>query len=54
MTKQTVMMTLDEAAKFLRNMAELTSKGTRDWNNFEGICKDILKSLDEYHKEKQK
>ena len=41
-TKQ--MMTVEEAAKFLRNTAELTARNTQNWDNYQRICLDMLKS----------
>ena len=36
------MMTVLQAAKFLRDAAEMTSKMSQDWDNFEVICKDMI------------
>jgi hypothetical protein len=30
------------AAKALRNLAELTAKGTQNWDNYEAICLQVL------------
>lgn len=38
----TELLSIEECAKRLREMAELTSKGSRNWDNFEGICLDVL------------
>ncbi len=36
---------VETAAKALRNMAELTANNTRNWDNFEAICKEILEQV---------
>ncbi len=37
--------TLEELAKQLRNMAELTAKASQNWENYEAICLDMLKAV---------
>lgn len=44
MAVQTVAMTVEEAAKFLRNAAEMTARMSQNWDNFERICADMIKS----------
>lgn len=44
MSKETVPMTVDEAAKFLRNAAEMTARHSQNWDNFENICRDVVDS----------
>ena len=41
---QTKDMTVEEAAKLLRNMAEATARMSQNWDNFEAICLDMLKA----------
>jgi hypothetical protein len=37
-------LSVEEVAKRLRQMAELTAKASQNWNNFEAICKDMLQA----------
>jgi len=39
-----VNMTTEEAGKELAKMAELTSKVSQNWQNFAGICEQMLLS----------
>lgn len=44
-------MTIEEAAKFIRNLAEATGR-TNKWDAFEEVVLDILKSQEEHLKRK--
>lgn len=33
---------IDELAKLLRELAEMTARDSHNWNNFENICRDAL------------
>lgn len=37
-------MTVEEAAKWLRQAAELTASASKNWDNFERICQEMLES----------
>lgn len=37
-------MTVDGAAKWLRQAAEMTASASKNWDNFETICKEMLTS----------
>ncbi len=37
-------MTVDEAAKFVRQIAETTSQASQNWENFEQIVKSIIQN----------
>jgi hypothetical protein len=43
MAVQTVEMTVAEAAKFLRNAAEMTARMSQNWDNFKRICADMIR-----------
>jgi hypothetical protein len=40
----TAPMTPEEAGKFLRTVAEMTARNSRNWDNFEAIAADLIKS----------
>lgn len=35
-------MTLEQAAQWLRQAAEMTASNSQNWNNFEAICLQML------------
>lgn len=37
--------TIEEAAKALRGMAELTAKASQNWDNYERICLEVLQAM---------
>lgn len=41
---QKIDMTVEEAARQLRQMAELTARASQNWENFEAICRDFLRA----------
>lgn len=44
MKMQMAAMTPAEAGKFLRNIAEMTARYSQNWDNFETIAADLIKS----------
>lgn len=37
-------MTVEQAAKWLRQAAEMTAGASKNWDNFEAICKEMLEA----------
>lgn len=46
-------MTIAQAAKMLRDFAELTSINSNNWDNFEHICQDVLLSIKKHYEAKK-
>lgn len=44
-------LSLDGIAKLLRNYAELTANNSKNWENYEVICKDSLQQVLDHGKE---
>lgn len=37
-------MSVDDAAKFLRNVAEVTAGNSQNWENFQGMAKTVIQA----------